>query len=201
MNQIKQVNILDMLDIEHENDCQATLSAFSCPLNKDVEDFIHNKAVNFAKQRTAITYLVYLQSKGKNILVGYYTLTSKFVSISGKLISKTLGKRISKFSQYDERSGQYLVSIPLIAQLGKNYAQDALSVYFSGSELLTLACNRVQQAQKIIGGKMVYIECSSNQKLYDFYSKNDFYEFGYRIKDKNELSNSPILIQMLRYFK
>lgn len=201
MTQIKQINILDMLDLIGENGCQSVLSTFSCPLNSDVEDFIHNKAIDFAKQRTAITYLIYFEDIEESILMGYYTLANKFVSVSGELISKTLMKRISKFSQYDEQLGRYLVSMPLIAQLGKNYAPAASDISFSGNDLLTLACNRVQQAQKIIGGKMTYIECSSNQKLYEFYSKNDFCEFGQRSKDKDELSDSLVLIQMLRYFK
>lgn len=201
MTKIRQINILDMIDLAGEDDCQAVFSAFTCPLNRDVEDFIHNKAIAFAKQRIAITYLVYFENIEKSVLVGYYTLTNKFVSVSGEMISKTLVKRISKFAQYDKQSGRYLVSMPLIAQLGKNYAQAASSISFSGNDLLCLACNRVEQAQKIIGGKMTYIECSSNPKLYDFYTQNHFCEFGQRNPDIGELSDSPVLIQMLQYFK
>lgn len=82
--------------------------------------------------------------------------------------------------------------IPLIAQLGKN---DKYSDLISGEQLLTLACDRVKQAQKIIGGKMVYIECASNPKLHSFYSTNGFTEFGQR-----EANDNLPLVQMVKYF-
>ena len=55
MQHIKQINILDMMKMYGEDSCKAVLSTFMCPLNLDVEDFIQNKAVEFARQRIAIT--------------------------------------------------------------------------------------------------------------------------------------------------
>lgn len=201
MAQIKQINILDMIKIYGEEDCRSILSSFICPLNKDVENFIHNKSIEFALQHIAITFLVFVENRKQLLFVGYYTLANKFVSISGNTLSKTMQKRISKFSQYDTNSRSYLISMPLIAQLGKNFAYENVNINFTGTELLTLACNRVLQVQKIIGGKMTYIECSANQKLYKFYSEHDFVVFGKREKENEELSDSPHLVQMLKYFK
>ncbi len=101
---LKQINILDMLDMYGEDACKEILSTFICPLNLDVADFIHNKAIEFAKQR------------------------------------------------YDTTLNRYLISMPLIAQLGKNYSETAK-------------------------------------------------EFGEHEKGHNELSESSILVQMLRYLK
>lgn len=42
--QIKQINILDMMKMYGEDSCNTVLSTFMCPLNLDVEDFIQNKA-------------------------------------------------------------------------------------------------------------------------------------------------------------
>lgn len=67
--------------------------------------------------------------------------------------------------------------------------------------MLELACKRIISVQKVIGGKMTYIECASNPKLDTFYSKHDFVVFGEREKEQNELTESPVLVQMLRYFK
>ncbi len=39
---IQQINILDMIKMYGEDSCKAVLSTFMCPLNLDVEDFIHN---------------------------------------------------------------------------------------------------------------------------------------------------------------
>ncbi len=194
-----ELNLLEMLDAYGEDKLKATLSGFTCPQNTDVENFIHTKAIEFSKQRIAMTYLIFSDNK-KPELVGYFTLANKFVAVIGNILSKTLQKRILKFSQFDRELDRYLISMPLIAQLGRNF-NPALSASIPGKELLTIACHKVQEAQLIIGGKTVYIECASNPKLYDFYSNSQFVQFGQRSKDINEMSESPILIQMLKYFR
>ena len=146
-----------------------------------------------------MTYLVFSDEKSPD-LVGYFTLTNKFVSISGNALSKTLQKRIKKFSQYDKELDRFLISMPLIAQLGRNFSP-AVSASISGRELLDIACSKVREAQFIIGGKAVYIECASNPKLHDFYSASQFVQFGQRERDTDEIAESPILVQMLKYFR
>ncbi len=56
---IKQINILDIIEMYGEGSYKEILSTFICPFNMDVADFIHNKAIEFAKQRIAITFLVF----------------------------------------------------------------------------------------------------------------------------------------------
>ena len=194
-----ELNLLEMLDTYGEDKLQSILSSFMCPQNKDVENFIQSKAIEFARQRLAMTYLVFSNTESPD-LVGYFTLANKFVSITGNALSKTLQKRIEKFSQYDEELDCFLVSMPLIAQLGKNF-YPALSASISGQELLAIACDKVREAQFIIGGKAVYIECASNPKLYDFYSSSQFVQFGQRERDADEIAENPILVQMLKYFR
>lgn len=197
---IKQINILDILDMYGEDSCREILSTFICHLNVDVADFIYNKAIEFAKQRIAITFLVFRETEKGNVLAGYYTLANKFVAVSADMLSKTLRKRIAKFSQYDANLDRYLISMPLIAQLGRNYSETAREYSISGSDLLDLACQNIKKVQHIIGGKTTYIECASNPKLHEFYVRHNFIPFGERKKDKDELADSPILVQMLRYF-
>lgn len=96
------MNILDMMKMYGEDSCRAVLSTFMCLLNLDVEYFIHNKAMEFARQWIAITFIVFKETESGSALVGYYTLANKFVSISCTHLSKTLHKKIAKFSQYDE---------------------------------------------------------------------------------------------------
>ncbi len=201
MLRIRETNILDLMDLYGEEECKAILSSFACPFGKDVEDFIHRNAMEFAKQRIAMTFLVFLEKDEQLHMLGYYTLANKFVSVSGHMLSKTMQKRISRFSQYDTILDRYLVSMPLIAQLGRNFKYDKTNTGFTGEDLLELACKRIISVQKVIGGKMTYIECASNPKLHAFYSKHDFVVFGEREKEQNELTESPVLVQMLRYFK
>lgn len=194
-----ELNLLEMLDTYGEDKLMAVLSRFICPQNMDVETFIQTKAIQFSRQRLAMTYLVYAVGDSPE-LVGYFTLANKFVSIDGNALSKTLQKRISKFSQYDEELDRFLVSMPLIAQLGRNF-NPSLTASISGQELLAIACSKVQEAQYIIGGRAVYIECASSQKLFDFYSASQFVQFGQRKRDNGEIAESSVLVQMLKYFR
>lgn len=43
-----ELNLLEMLDTYGEEKLQALLSCFMCPKNKDVENFIQTKAIDFA---------------------------------------------------------------------------------------------------------------------------------------------------------
>ncbi len=194
-----QLNILELLEIYGEEQLQERLSSFVCSKNRDVEDFIQHKAIEFAKQRVAISHLVFSMTTPP-VLVGYFTLANKFIAITGSALSKTLQKKISKFSQYDKELERYIVSMPLIAQLGKNFAPEAREM-ITGKTLLNMACDKIQEAQLIIGGKAAYIECANNDKLYAFYTDSQFVSFGQRKCDKDELIEESILVQMLKYFK
>ena len=88
-----ELNLLEMLDTYGEDRLQFILSRFMCPQNIDVENFIQTKAIGFARQRLAMTYLVFSDEELPDF-VGYFTLANKFVSINGNALSKTLQKRI-----------------------------------------------------------------------------------------------------------
>ena len=195
-----QMNILDMLATIGEDTCQSILSSFMCPLNPDVEDFIHTKAIPFAKQRIAVSYLVFAEQNGQNYFMGYYTLANKFVCVNSSALSKTMQKKIAKFSQYDPASERFMVSMPLIAQLGKNF-NPTLPIKMAGSDLLEMALERVLEIEHLIGGKTVYIECNNQPKLFDFYSATGFIPFDERIRQTDDVNdNDRILVQMLKYF-
>lgn len=88
----------------------------------------------------------------------------------------------------------------MIAQLGKNY-DNGFGQLIKGDELLKLACDSVKEAQKIIGGKIVYLECEDVLKLTDFYESNGFVFFGKRQLDRDETEriHGKYLVQMLKY--
>lgn len=195
-----QTNILDMLEYVGEDSCQNILSSFVCPLNPDVEDFIHTKAIQFAKQRIAVSYLVFAEQNEQRYFVGYYTLANKFVCVNGSALSKTMQKKIAKFSQYDPASERFMVSMPLIAQLGKNFSS-VIPMKMAGSDLLEMALERVLEIEHLIGGKTVYIECNNQPKLFDFYSATGFFPFDERVRQADDVDdNDKILVQMLKYF-
>lgn len=191
MGQYIIVNLGKLLELNGEVECNDLLSSFICSKNKDVQHYLTHNAIEFNKQRVAMTYLVYCLNDSKLELVGYYTLANKCVSVPLKNISKTLQKKISKFAQYDEIGDSFQVPMPLIGQLGK----DDLHVnVIEGDVLLEMALTKVREAQDIIGGKTTYIECSSEPKLEEFYKKNSFVWFG-----KNKSDKSGTLDQMIYY--
>lgn len=49
-----------------------------------------------------------------------------------------------------------------------------------------MACNTVKEAQWLIGGRLVYLECEDIPSLIKFYTQNGFYNFGRRKLDRDE---------------
>ncbi len=194
------VRLEDMLAELGEDRVKTILLGFSCPHNRDVEHFLYQKAIEFAKQRLSITYLIFVSYKKEPALIGYFTLSAKTIMVPKKALSSNLQKRISKFGPYNKDLKRYLISAPLIAQISKNYSE-SLNKMIPGDELLKIACNKVSEAHSIIGGRVVYLECEDNERLIGFYKRNGFVEFGKRRLDHDEVDYIPTqhLIQMLKY--
>lgn len=196
-----QVHLNNMLKELGEIRVKEILSEFSCPLNPDVESFLKHKAIEFAKQGISTTYLVMASYKQEYVLSGYYTLANKFITIyKDCLRSRTLQKRIGKFSQYDKDLRRYTLSAPLIGQLGKNFT-NGYNKLITGDELLKMAIEKIELMQSIVGGRIVYLECEEKEFLIEFYTQNGFVDFGKRKLDRDETDSlsGEYLIQMLRY--
>lgn len=196
-----QAKLPDMIEAIGEDETRKILSTFSCPLNPDIEDFIKNKAIMFAQQGYAATHLIFASYQGKPVLVGYYALANKTVTIKGRDLSSKWRSRLSKFANYYADVKQYVIALPLIGQLGKNFTNgyDAL---ITGDELLQMACDKIRDMQLNVGGKMAYLECEDTPALIEFYTRNGFQRFANRNLDGDELHSegSKYLVQMLIYF-
>lgn len=182
-----QINLSELIDILGEDDTKSILSTFVCPLNKDVENFIKYKAIEFSKRDFSKTYLVFWETddEKEKALVGYYTIASKFIRVERSAVNSKEARKLRDHGVFDEKTNEYIVSAPLIAQLGKNYSEGN-ECLISGSDLLQLAIERVKRVQHEIGGKFVYLECEDEAKLLDFYAKNRFKAFGKRKLDRDE---------------
>lgn len=198
---IWQANLNEMLDEIGEDAVKRVLSGFLCPRNIDVEQFLREKAVLFAKHGYATTYLVFMSYRGQAILVGYYALANKAVTIKGSNLNANWKRRIARYAVYDKELRQYAIALPLIGQLGKNYA-NGYDKMITGDELLKLACDKIRSVQMMMSGKMAYLECEDVPKLVEFYERNGFYRFANRNLDKDEMetSKTQYLVQMIKYF-
>ena len=108
MNDCIAVNIQDMLKAIGEEKLSKLLSDFSCPLNREVEDFVRNKSIDFAQRKISITYLVIKRTnEDKNILVGIYTLSHKAIEITNSNISNTTRKKLLRYATLDKDTNKY----------------------------------------------------------------------------------------------
>jgi len=106
-----QASLKDMIDVRGEAVMQNELSRFSCPLNPDIEYFIKTKAIEFDKMGFAATHLVYHSYRGTPVLVGYYALANKSVSIKGSTLNRRWRSRLNRFARYDYDAKQYSTEI------------------------------------------------------------------------------------------
>ena len=161
----------------------STLAQFSIPLNKEVEDFIRNKALQATKLKSSITYVLVDEDIAE--VIGYFTLLVKPFIIPASCLSSTNRRLISRFSEVNEETGNYTASVFLLAQIGKNYAIQR-QYQVSGRDLLEVALDKLRAAQDLIGGKLVLIERETERmKLHDFYKANGFKSWNSRY-DKND---------------
>lgn len=84
------VNILDYIELIGEESVVDVLSGFSCPKNKEIENFVRNNAVEFAKRKMSITYLL-LDEYSRVLAI--FAITHKAVQIFGTNLSSTLQKK------------------------------------------------------------------------------------------------------------
>ena len=185
-------NILDELELSGEANLRKDLSLFLCEKNPEIEEFIREKAIDFAKRKLSITYLILDTDSG--VILGYFTLTHKSVILSGEGLSRTFQKKLAFFARRDRDTGNYVVSAFLLAQLGKNYAIKT-DRRISGKRMLEIVNTILLDVQRRIGGGVLYLDCEDNPKLKSFYSGENFKEFADRFSSEDERK----YIQFMRF--
>ena len=205
MTGYRLVNLIDLIEEYGEDEVKRILSDFSCPLNPDVEYFLREKAISFSKMGLSITHLVYASYKDVPVLVGYFALAYKNIAIPRKFAGSSgsnFRRRVTKFARLNRSVDAYIMSAPLIAQLGKNYAS-GYDKLITGDELLNAACEKILRVQHDVGGRFAYLECEDNERLLSFYRDNGFIAFNKRPLDRDETDviNGKYLIQMIKYIK
>ncbi len=170
------------------------LSGFSSPLNLDVERFLKQQAVEFAKKHQAVTYLVLSQEDAE--LLGYFSITVKPLVVRAEPFSNTVKCKLARFSEIDKGEQTYNLAAYLIAQLGKNF-NDRAKGRITGKELLAAAIRQIQSLQYQVGGMVAFVEAENNVKLLFFYENYGFKQFDTRQTASKE-SGLHELVQLLR---
>ncbi len=161
----------------------------------DVERFLKEQSINFTKKNQSVTYLVFSNEDAE--LVGYFTLTIKPICVNSNDFSNTMKRKIARVSELDEPTNTYTLSAYLIAQIGKNFANNA-NKKITGEQLLQAAIETIKELQYMAGGMVVFLEAEDNEKLMHFYEdENGFKRFSVRqVKSKNKDNHE--MIQLLK---
>lgn len=199
INDVTVFNIREYLsgnDIKlGEEQLQQVLSEFLCYKNTDVERFLKERSIDFTEKNQSVTYLVFSNVDAE--LVGYFTLAIKPISVKLDAFSNTMKRKIARVSKLDEPTSSYTLSAYLIAQLGKNFANNA-NERITGAQLLQAAVETIKELQYMVGGMVVFLEAEDNEKLLSFYEdENGFKRFSARqvgLKDGTD----HVLIQLLK---
>lgn len=183
-------NIGSLIDEDDEKTALDYISSFSCErekdgtkenLNPDIERFLKKGAIQSARLKTSITYLVI--DMDDSALLDYFTLAHKPLTISAEGLSRKFKDNLKRFSALDEKTNTYTVSAFLLAQFGKNYAVENGS-RITGSQLMMCVRQKLREAQKIVGGKIEYLDCEPNAELINFYESQGYTLFGERTSEK-----------------
>lgn len=164
-------------DIQNLNDL---LSSFSCLQDKDIEDFLHNRAIDFERINKSRTYIVcdydIWCKEGRLVILGYFSVALKVLDLSDSLSNRSR-KELDGLSA--KLHGEKIKSVPcyLIGQLAKN-SEIPNERSISGSELIDSAMSIIRSAETLVGGRNVMIECHDKQKLLKFYIDNGFEQFA-----------------------
>lgn len=162
----------------------------------DVELFLKRKAIDFERTAIATTYLVF--DEATQILLGFFSLANKPLTMSKKNFER-LSKKQQKSLKHSGRliGDKFQVNSYLIGQLGKNYSESVKNAghKLSGKELLDLAYGKVLEASKIIKAKYVWIECENIHYLKTFYSN-----FGFAIIP-DYISSNNLRVMIMRIQK
>lgn len=136
---------------------------FSCPLNIDVEMFLKHTAIENQKKNISSTSLVYAPFEGHEVLVGYYSLALQVLSFDIGL-SKSMRQKITGFKDTQKTT----TPVFLIGQLGKNFYND-YNTLISGEALFAKAIQDIKEAQRLVAGRLIMVECKNDEHLKKFY--------------------------------
>ena len=176
------------------------LSSFSCAYDEDIQNFLHNRAIDFENLLKSRTYLVIDEGQFENpafsleqlTIYGYISLAVKVFTVP-ETTSNRQRQQLDGFSAKEH--GKQISNFPcyLIGQLARN--SNVPKDTISGAELLKIANNIIGEAVKLVGGRNILVECRNNEKLIQFYLKNGFYKVS-QVPDENQT-----MIQLIRRFE
>lgn len=148
--------------------------SFESP-DKDIEIFLKEKAISFEKVGISRSTLIFSDYKGQLVLVGFFSISSKPLSIgkkNWKKLSNTVKRKLAPMG-YKSEIENYIISSILLGQISKNFKYKSLNL-ISGSDLLSLAYENIKKVWEYSGGNVLYLEALNEPHIREFYINNGF---------------------------
>jgi len=174
----KLFSLRELLLSSSKNQIKKILKTFKCEKNKDLESFLHNKAILFEEKGRSRTY-IYINIIEKEV-VAYFTISISSLYIenfSKETISYIYGEQKIKFK---------CLPCYLIGQLGKS---DKCKIKV-GKFLLKRAIKIILDGYNIFNGRFILLDAINNEKIIKFYEDNGFMAI-------ENLSNDKEVIKMI----
>lgn len=186
-------NVLEMIEDEGEDRVKQVLSSFISD-NYGVEQFIKNNAIEFAKKKWSITYLV--SDSETKALLGIFTLAVKGVQINPSMnMSNKMSRKIREFSlDKNNNSSKTTSTAFLLAQFSKNAK---CKNKITGDDLMEEALKALKNVQTRVGGKLLWLECEEdNINALNFYQHDNY---GFRkFNTRHDTESNITYIQMIK---
>lgn len=167
-------------EIQNILDTFQTISITGSQSAHDVDNFLKKQAIEFDRQRLSGTHLVFSQYKNKSVLVGYFTINNKPLVFTKRMLNKcsnTLKRKLYRKGETHIGNDNLIIQGYLIAQIGKNYSEEALATKsVRGIDLLTLAYEMILNGANVFGGSFIWLEYEDVDRLRDFYKNFGFTE-------------------------
>jgi len=152
----------ELLNFTSKSQIKKLLKTFHCDKNKDLESFLHNKAVLFEEKGRSRTYL-YVDTNTKET-VAYFT-----ISISSLYVEE-FSKETITILYGQENIKLKCLPCYLIGQLGKSDTCDKKI----GKILLKQALKTIIKGYYLFNGRFVLLDAINNEKIISFYEENGF---------------------------
>ncbi|WP_121628899.1 hypothetical protein [Poseidonibacter antarcticus] len=157
------------------------LETFTCSINEDLQNFLHNKnkAIRLEKSHVTRTYLYTAITENNNpVIVGYFTISLKVLETNG--LSKSIIKKLDGIDKARKHIPCYL-----IAQLGKSTNCSSKI----GQFMLDESIETIKETNSIIGGRFIILDSVNQEKVISFYEKepNSFILLDEKDKSKENL--------------
>jgi hypothetical protein len=145
------------------NKLKEALLSFCCAKNHDEQDFLRKCAIDFEINNKARTYLIIYENR----IIAYFSLAIKSIDLANLTNSKKKEITSGEIS-YDA------ISAYLIGHLAKS---DDCPFDNMGNVLLDLSFDLIRESQRIVGGRLTYLDCVNDEHIIKIYEEYGFKYF------------------------